>query len=470
MTASDPTGAPSDLQRAVLLMVLLNAFTTPLMLSATNVALPAIAGDLQLDAVTLSWIPMAYLMASAMFVLIFGRIADVAGRKKVFLCGTVAVIASSTLAALSINGGMLLAGRFLQGMSAAMLYATQMAIVTSVFPAHQRGRMIGLVVSSVYVGLAAGPLLGGFVIDTLGWRYSFLLQVPLALVVLLTGLTRVHDEWRAAERTPFDFRGALLYSSTILLLCLGVSLLPSWRAAALLAGSVVLLTAFLRHARGARHPIWDVRLFFSNRTFTFSCGASLIMYSATYANVVLMSLFLQYLQELSAFQAGLLIMVQPVTMALLSPRMGRWSDHVEPRRLASAGMAITAAGLVALALLNADSRITTIVIALVLTGVGFSLFSSPNVNAIMGSVGREHAGSASAAVATTRLLGQLASMVLVTLMLTLLMGATEVGPDTLPYLDQAITWSFLLAAALCLPGIALSLGRGTLHTTTGETR
>lgn len=477
MTTTDsPENSPA-LQRAVLLMVLLNAFTTPLMLSATNVALPAIADDLQLDAVTLSWIPMAYLMASAMFVLIFGRIADSAGRKKVFLWGTGAVIISSVLAALSLNGGMLLGARFLQGISAAMLYATQMAIVTSVFPTAQRGRMIGLVVSCVYIGLATGPLLGGLVIDTLGWRYSFLLQVPLALVVLFTGLLRVKGEWRAARHSPFDVRGALLYSTTILLLCLGVSQLPAWQGGALLLASAALLSGFLHHARRAAHPIWDVRLFFSNRTFTFSCGASLIMYSATYANVVLMSLYLQYLRDLSAFQAGMLIMVQPISMAILSPQMGRWSDHIEPRRLASAGMAVTAAGLVALAMLGPDSHLGMIIAALLLTGAGFSLFSSPNVNAIMGSVGRDHAGSASAAVATTRLLGQLNSMVLVALMLTLIMGATEVGPNTLPLLDQAITWSFLLAAGLCLPGIILSLARGTLHTpsgpgnrTTGDTR
>lgn len=463
MTATRPEAPYSPLQRAVLLMVLLNAFTTPLMLSATNVALPAIAEDLQLDAVLLSWIPMAYLMASAMFVLIFGRIADSAGRKRIFLLGTAAVIVSSSLAALSTSGGMLVAGRFLQGISAAMLYATQMAIVTSVFPASQRGRMIGLVVSSVYVGLSAGPLIGGLVIDTLGWRFSFLLQVPLAIIVLLTGLFRVHEEWRASEPAAFDPRGAVLYSSTILLLCLGVSQLPAWQGGLLLLGSALLLTVFLRHARRAPNPIWDVRLFFSNRTFTFSCGASLIMYSATYANVVLMSLYLQYLRDLSAFQAGMLVMVQPVSMALLSPWVGRWSDSVEPRRLASVGMAVTAAGLVGLALLDESSSMASIIAALLLTGAGFSLFSSPNVNAIMGSVGQPHAGSASAAVATTRLLGQLNSMVLVALMLTLLMGATEVTEQTLPRLDLAITGTFLIAAALCLPGIILSLARGRLH-------
>lgn len=447
----------------LLIMVLISGFTMPLMLSASNVALPAIATDLQLDAVLMSWIPMIYLMASAMFVLIFGRVADNTGRKRIFLLGTVAVILSSTLAALSPNGPILLSARFLQGVSAAMLYATQMALVSSAFPPSQRGRVIGLVVSSVYVGLAAGPLLGGFVIDTLGWRFAFLLQLPLAAVVLWIGLVRIRSEWRAPVRQVFDLPGAILYASAILLLCLGVSRLPAIDSAALLTLSAATMLLFLRHARSSPHPIWDVGLFFSNRVFTFSCAAALIMYSATYANVVLLSLHLQYLKQLSATMAGSLILVQPLSMAVLSPFMGRLSDRIEPRILASLGMAITATGLLMLAALSGNGSYTALVLALLLTGAGFSLFSSPNANAIMGSVGREQAGSASGAVATTRLLGQLNSMVLVTMVLSLVVGATAITPDNLPALERAIRLSFLIAALLCLPGIVLSLRRGRLH-------
>ncbi|MFB3090056.1 MAG: MFS transporter, partial [Gammaproteobacteria bacterium] len=180
-----------SLQRAALVMVLLNAFTTPLMLSAANVALPAIAEDLKLDAVMLGWIPMAFLMASAMFVLVFGRIADMVGRKRIFLIGTVSVIVTSLLASLASNGSFLITARFLQGMSAAMLYATQIAIVTSVFPPKQRGHAIGLTVSTIYLGLTCGPLIGGLLIDLYGWRASFVFHIPLAIVVLLIGLFKV---------------------------------------------------------------------------------------------------------------------------------------------------------------------------------------------------------------------------------------------------------------------------------------
>lgn len=453
----------SALQNKVLLMVLLNAFTTPVMLSASNVALPAMANELSLTAIAIAWVPMAYLMASVMFVLPFGGLADRVGRKRVFLLGTAAVILSSIFAALSVNTAMLISARFLQGVSAAMLYATQMAIVSSVFPPQRRGRMVGLVVSAIYLGLAAGPLLGGYVIDTLGWRYSFLLHLPLAVIVLLIGIFWVKRDWAVDTPQAFDYPGALAYSSAVLLICLAVSRLPGADGVLLLVAGVLTLLYFLRHALRTPAPIWDVRLFFNNRVFTLSCAASLIMYSATYANVVLLSLYLQYLQGLSATEAGLLMMIQPLSMAVLSPLAGRLSDRVEPRILASLGMAITALGLGMLAMLDAASNMASIVAALLLSGAGFSLFSSPNVNAIMGSVPPRHLGSASGAVATTRLLGQLASMVLVSLMLALFMGNSGIEPDSYPQLASSIRFSFGVAALLCIPGIALSLARGRMH-------
>ncbi len=453
-----------DLQRAVLIMVLLNAFSTSLMLSAANVALPTIAADLSLDAVALSWVPMAYLMASAMFVLVFGKLADTWGRKRFFLIGTVAVIVTSIAAAFSVNATMLLSARFLQGVSAAMLYATQIALVSSVYPAQRRGKVIGQVVSAIYIGLAAGPLLGGYAIDLLGWRASFLLQVPLAVVVLMLGVLKVKGEWSAETRTGFDVPGAIIYGLAILLFCLGISRLPAVDGFILIAASAAAISVFLRHARRTPFPIWDVNLFFSNRAFTLSCAASLIMYSTTYGNVVLLSLYLQYLKGMSASAAGMIMMLQPITMAILSPLTGRLSDRIEPRILASLGMFITAVGLLMLAMLSSSSSLLRVALALLMTGLGFSLFSSPNVNAIMGSVAQKHYGSASAAVATTRLLGQLSSIVLVTLALTLVMGNRPISPENYPQLEQSIRLSFSIAAALCIPGILLSLLRGRIHT------
>ncbi len=450
-------------QKAVLTMVLLNAFSVPIMLSSVNVALPVIAEDLQLSAISLSWIPTAFLMASAMFVLVFGRLADMFGRKKIFLIGAGLVILASIMAALANGSATLLAGRFLQGVGAAMLYATQMAIVTSVFPMARRGRVIGLVISMIYVGLASGPLIGGLVVDQLGWRVNFLLQLPIAALVLYFGLFRVKEEWTAEVRGVFDFAGALIYCLSISLICIGVSFLPDWYSSLTLVFGLIGLAVFFRLSKSRDDPIWDVSLFYTNRVFTYSCIASLIAYSATFMNVVLLSLYLQHLKELSATVTGMIMMIQPLTMAVFSPLMGKLSESTEPRVLASIGMGVTVIGLVLLAMLTSNSAIYMVVIALMMTGFGFALFSSPNVNAIMSSVEKTHIGAASAAVSTMRILGQMVSMVIVTLVVALQFGNAQIEPSSYPLLERTISFSFFLAAGLCLPGILLSMLRGRVH-------
>jgi EmrB/QacA subfamily drug resistance transporter len=460
---TDTPGHQTSLQRTALAMVLLNCFTTPLMLSAANVALPAIARDLRLNAVMLSWVPMAYLMASAMFVLIFGRLADMYGRKRIFMYGTAAVILTSLMAALAVDGASLLVARFLQGVSSAMLYATQMAIVSSVFPPARRGHAIGLAVSTIYLGLTAGPLIGGYLIDIAGWRASFMFHIPLAIIVLVMGLWKVPGEWSAEEKGIFDTQGAVIYSLSIVALCLGVSSLPHVASYYLIFMGVAGLSLFFRTERRTVHPIFDVKLFYTNRVFTLSCLAALIIYTATFANIVLISLYLQYLKGMQAGAAGLVMMIQPLTMAILSPFAGRLSDRVEPRILASAGMAVTATGLIMLSLMNGVASLHYLIGALVITGIGFSLFSSPNTNAIMGAVEKRYYGSASGSLATMRVLGQMTSMVLVTLIFALVIGQVEIQPGNYADLSRAIHLCFAIAAGLCVPGIMFSLARGRMH-------
>jgi len=457
------TQAEQSLQRITLTMVLLNAFTTPLMLSAVNVALPAIATDLSMHAVLLSWVPMAYLMASAMFVLIFGRIADMIGRKRLFLIGTVCVIVTSLIAAFAVNSTMLITARFLQGVSAAMLYATQVAIISSVFPPAKRGQAIGLTVSTIYLGLTIGPLIGGYVIDSFSWRASFMVHIPLAIIVLVVGSLFVKGEWSADERGSFDLFGAIIYAFSILMICVGVSWLPSSLSYIFLGLSVFGFMFFFLFERAHKHPILDVRLFFLNRVFTFSCLASLIMYTATFANVVQVSLYLQYLKGLSATTAGMIMMCQPLTMAIFSPLTGRLSDKFEPRHLATLGMFISACGLILLSNLRIESNLNFLIFSLVTTGFGFSLFSSPNVNAIMSSVEKPFYGSANGVMATMRIIGQMTSMVLVTLMFVIVIGSVEIQPSNYDALEKAIRLTFTVAAMLCLPGIYLSIARGRMH-------
>ena len=455
-----PSILENPMQRITLIMILLNAFATPVMLSAVNVAIPFIADDLSVNAVLLCWIPMAYLMASAMFVLIFGRIADMVGRKKIFLIGTSSVIVTSLIATLVDSGIALIVVRFLQGISAAMLYATQVAIISSIFPPAKRGYAIGLTVSAIYLGLTIGPLIGGYAVDLYGWRASFVVHLPLAMIALAIGILYVKDEWLSDVRGSFDLFGAILYMLSILVLCFGVSYLPSVLSSILIFFSLFGFIFFFLFERKHIHPIFDTTLFFTNRVFTFSCLASLIIYTATFANVVQINLYLQYLKGFSATAAGMIVMCQPITMAIFSPIAGRLSDKFEPKYLSTVGMGITCCGLIMLSNLEIHSELNYLILSLVITGFGFSLFSPPNVNAIMGSVEKKFYGSATGAMATMRVIGQMFSMILVTLIFALIIGSVDINKENYGALEDAIRIIFSISAILCIPGLYLSMARG----------
>ncbi|MCG3202616.1 MAG: Riboflavin transporter RibZ [Gammaproteobacteria bacterium] len=444
-------------------MVWLSAFSTPFMLSAVNVALPSIARALHLNAVVLSWVPLIYLLASAMFVLMFGKLADLRGRKRIFLIGSAGVMASSLLAALATNGAQLLSFRFLQGVFTAALYATQIAIVSAAFPPARRGHAIGLTISSVYVGLTAGPAIGGYLLEIFDWRACLLVQVPFSIAILWLGLRRVGAEAGGEGHGTFDFAGTFLYMLTLAAVIGGSSFLPARAGWTLLVIGATALVLFVVVERRMEHPIFDLKLFFANRVFGMSCLAAFLMYTAVFANVVLVGLYLQYLHALPPGKAGLVMMAQPLTMALFAPIAGRLSDRIEPRWLASAGMLVTSVGLLGLGALQPDSSIPHVTGALVATGIGFGLFSAPNTHAIMSAVDKRQYGTANSKVATMRLLGQMCSMGIITVVFALMLGPVPIAPEIYDRLHTALRTCYFAAAVLCVPAIFLSLARGTVH-------
>ena len=443
------------LQRRILLVVLLNAFTTPLMLSAANVALPAIALDLSLNAVEIGWVPMAYLMAATMFTLIFGRLSDIYGYKSIFLSGVIFVVLTSLMGSIAIESKGLLIARFLQGVSAAMLYATQVAMISSAYPPASRGTAIGRMTSMIYLGLTCGPVLGGIVLDSLGWRWVFMFHIPLAFCALVAGLCYLPSEVQSTQgkQSYFDKQGAFLYSTTITLLCIALSFASSFFFLGLLLAFIGSAVLFIWHTLRSANPLIELRLFYTNRVFAFSSLASLIIYTATYSNVVLISLYLQYIHSLSATTSGLIMMVQPLTMALISPISGRLSDKTSPGLLSSLGMLTTLSGVALLASLSEQSSIWQVVIFLMLTGLGVSLFSTPNTHTIMSTVNRRQYGSISASISTMRLLGQTASITLITAIFSLVIGSIRITPDVYEVLSQAISISFTVAGLLCVLGV-----------------
>ncbi|RJQ70228.1 MAG: MFS transporter [Desulfobacteraceae bacterium] len=452
-------------ERCALFVATLTSFMGPFMISAVNVALPAIQAELSVNAVQLSWIATAYLLATAIALVPAGRVADIYGRKKIFSAGLLLYTLSSTLAALVPTIGWLIALRVIQGFGAAMFVTTGMAILTSIFPPQRRGRAIGMYVAAVYIGLSVGPSVGGILTQHAGWRSLFALMLPLGAASVWVTLRFLKGEWADARGEPFDLTGSALYAGAVFALVYGATLLPRQQAFLLIAAGAGGLVAFARHTRRSAHPVFDLTLFQTNHTFVFSSLAALINYAATFAVTFVLSLFLQYIKGLPPQAAGMVLVAQPLVMAIFSPLAGRLSDRVEPRLLATAGMLITAVGLAGFILLRPQTGLVFIVGNLVWLGFGFALFSSPNMSAIMGSVDKRQYGIASATVAIMRLMGQMTSMAVATVVLTLFMGRAPIQPGTFPLFLESVKTILTISFAFCLAGVYFSLSRGNLRET-----
>jgi EmrB/QacA subfamily drug resistance transporter len=452
-----------DSRTVALMASTLAAFLTAFSGSSINIALPAMGHDFSMDAILLSWVPTSFLLAAAMFLVPIGRIADIHGRKKVFVLGISIFTFSSLLAGLAPSAAILIAARALQGIGGAMISGTGVAILTSVFPAQERGRVLGINVAAVYLGLSLGPPLGGILTQQLGWRSIFLVTLPLGLAVIAFVLWRLKGEWAEARGESFDLFGSVIYATALVALMYGFSQLPDLAGAVLIALGVVGFVGFGVWELHAKSPVLNLELFRGNRTFTFSNLAALIHYAAVFAVSFLLSLYLQYIKGLSPQQAGLVLIFQPVVQFLFSPAAGKLSDRVEPRILASAGMILTSAGLFLLVFLSPATPLWVIVAILILLGFGYALFSSPNMNAIMGSVERRFYGVASGMLATMRLIGQMLSMGIATLLFALFLGRVEITPELYSLFADSARAAFIVFAVLCAVGVFASLARGDIR-------
>jgi EmrB/QacA subfamily drug resistance transporter len=428
--------------------------------AAVNIALPKIALEFSMNAVSMGWVSMSFLLASVAVLLPVGKIADIAGRKKIFIYGNIIVTLASVLCGLSSSSLMLISFRVLQGIGGAMMFGTGTAMITSAFPPEQRGRALGINVSAVYLGLTLAPLLGGFLTDLFGWRSIFWLNVPFGLIVIPATFYAIRTEWRDALGESLDYRGSVIYIFSISLLMFGFSKLPDPIAIMLTFIGFTGMVLFVINEYKVPFPILNMRLFTNNKVFAFSNLAALINYAATFAVTFLLSLYLQYIKALKPSDAGIVLVTQPILMTLVASFSGRLSDKFDPRILSSAGMGIIVVGLGMLAFITQNTQNAYLIACLVILGTGFGMFSSPNTNAVMSSVEKRYLGVASATIGTMRLAGQMISMAVATLVLHAFLGESKIVPANYSLFITSTRIVFAIFAVLCVFGVFASLARG----------
>jgi EmrB/QacA subfamily drug resistance transporter len=459
MQEAIPHNDEKILKRSVLLVTAFAAFLTPFMGSAINLALPSIGKEFNASAIELGWIASSFILSSAIFLLPFGRLADIMGRKKIFTIGILFFTISTFLIIFSWNIVSLIVLRIFQGIAGAMIFGTSLAIITSVFGPGERGRAMGINVTAVYIGLSGGPVLGGLLTQHFGWRSIFGFLVPLGIVSLYLILKKMKLEWAESKGEKFDWQGSVIYGVSLASFMYGFSKLPSSAGWIFIGTGMLFGIAFALFEKAITNPVFDIRLILHNRVFAFSGIAALIHYSATSATGFFISLYLQYIKGFDARTAGFIMISQPLMMALLSPVAGRLSDKYNPGVIASAGMGLTATGLIMLCFVHESSPVLLIISLLAIMGTGFGLFSSPNSNAIMSSVEKKHLGVASGVLGTMRMVGQMLSMGIAMMLLALHMGKEAITPATFPIFMIVMRIGFVIFSVLCILGIFASLAR-----------
>ncbi len=484
----EPASASALYRWQVLVVTSIAFFMIPFDASVVNLALPAIGESLHVSIIYLIWIPTAYLVVIASLETTMGKLIDMSGKRRLFLFALTTFTAGSLIAGLSLNIDQLIAARIIQGLGGAGMDAAGTSLLADAFRASGRGRAFGLNQMIVYVGSTVGPVAGGFLVQSFGWRSIFYVNLPVGVIaVLLTMFSIKKDQITRQDKESgrnFDLLGAFTlgsFLSTLLLILNQGDISMSPFIGGLLDGACVAsLVAFVCiEARVAAFPLLDLKLFTRNRLFAGGMATSFANYSTSSGTLFVLSMYLQTVLGYSPINAGLILLTQPIFMAISSPISGTLSERASARVLCSVGMLSRAVGFLLLSFLGPSSSPANVWVPLILVGFGHGFFSPANVNSVISSVEPGKFGIASGMLGTIRTAGQSVGIAVLGGIMASQIAGGSVGlflsTSTLPpAMAEAVTSgaraAFLVACTISSVGVFTSLLRGKRNLGESETR
>jgi MFS family permease len=440
----------------VLFTLGLTSFLVPYMGSSLNLALPEIAAAFELDVKKLGWVTSGFLIATAVFQVPLAKIADLIGRKKVFLCGVAFFGIFSVACAFAWSFASLIAFRVFAGLGGAMVFGTNLAILSATYEPHERGKAMGILASVVYMALAVGPFFGGILTHYLGWKSVFYIPGAILIVQAFCIPFLIKQEWVENHSKNFDKIGSLIYGLALFFLIFGFSELPLAHGMGFSVAGILLLVFFYNYEKGKEEPVLQVRLFGGNRVFTLASLAAFFSYAATVAVYFMISLYLQFVRGFDARMAGLVLISSAVVQSVAAFYAGRLADKFEAPKIAMLGMGLSAIGLLGLVFIGIQSPIFALIAMLLFLGLGSGLFSPPNTKVIMGSVKSRHISQASATVGTMRLTGQAFSMGIAMMSVSIFVGDSPITAEKFDSFMHSLRFTFAICAALCIAGVYAS--------------
>lgn len=436
------------------------SFITPLMGTMITTALPTIGIDFNVSVHDQAWVTAIYLLSCVIFLLPWAKVSDLFGKRKVFILGLVIIAAGGILAAFSTDFAHLLAARIVMGAGGAAISCTSVSMIIEVYPKYSRGTPLGINTAVVYLGSSIGPALGGILTDTLGWHSTFYMVVPFCIVALIA-IMMFKTDFISAKGGSFNYLGSVVYGISMVLTAYGLMNIPQWYSYPMMIAGIALLYLFYRMQKRTDHPLLNVRMF-SNKVYTRSVISTLLNYGSSYAVSFFAALYLQDINGWSAWQAGTILLIQPAIQSVLTPFTGRLSDRINPRILPTLGMIITALGLLVIFGFPTEVNTTMLILALVLLGIGYAMFSAPNTNIVMSSVPNDMYSEASGILSTMRMGGMLLSMGIAMACISIFMGSAETMTNAPMFMD-AMRTAFAICVIMCVIGTVLSWFRGSTN-------
>ncbi|MDD5338479.1 MAG: MFS transporter [Dehalococcoidales bacterium] len=437
----------------ILIVATTTAFILPFLVASINVALPVMGRQFNMDAVVMSWVSTSYFLAIAIVQVPLGRLADIFGRRRLFIIGLVIATLASFAGGFANSVPLLIVSRVFQGLGSGMTFNNSVAILTSVFSQQERAKALGISQAGTYLGLSLGPLIGGLLTDHLGWQSIFFLSGGLGVLLVILAFVGIRAEWQEAKGEKIDVIGAVAYVFSIALFMYGFSSLPTTLGFIMFGAGTAGLLFFVWWEARVKSPILDLTLFAKNPIFMFSNVAALVTYISTFAVNFLLSLHLQYINGMDPGQAGVVLIASSVVMTIFTVLAGWISIKFAPRLVATVGMAINCVALIMLIFLGNNTPLWYIIMALAIYGMGIGLFVSPNTNVIMSSVENKVLGVASGTLGTMRTAGMMLSMGVMMILFSVYIGDAEITPVYYPQFLTSVKVGFIIFAALAFVGV-----------------
>ena len=445
----------------ILVVVLLATFMSTLDGSIVNVALPVMSRKLHVSTGEITWVVTSFLITVSATILIFGRLGDIIGKTKVFKFGLAVFTIGSLLCGFTDSLKVLVLARVIQGIGASATMATSQGIITHIFPQNERGRALGLIGTSVALGAMAGPALGGLIVSAVNWKYIFLINVPVGIIVFIM-TTKIFPKSSEAKHEKMDVKGAILFtiSVTAFFVAIGQGQITGYSNPIIIATFIVSIITFILFIIVEKKldlPLLDLNIF-KNSMFSISIICAFIAFVAVSASNIILPFYFQDVQKLSPAVTGLLMMVSPIALAIIAPFSGYLSDKIGSLILTLIGLVTLSLGLLLVAILNENSPLIILMVFIIILTIGNAIFQPPNTSLVMSTVSKDKLGIAGSISALVRNLGLVSGTTLATLLLYNRMSH-KIGYRVIDYVNgradvfmYGMRYVYLFAGLICVIG------------------